>query len=105
MMTARQRNAVLKRMYDYFNSTGRIMTEQEYIHSDGPVRYLAIKKGFRSYNSMVAILKKRYPKWDLAKREKVVKKKVKKEVIEEKVADPLAALAKKRSERVESDDE
>lgn len=97
MMTARQRNTVLKRLYDYFNSAGRIMTEQEYKNSDGPVRYLAIKKSFRSYKSMVAMLEKRYPNWELAKEETPE--------VEEERPNPLEALSKKSEEPEETRDE
>lgn len=86
MATARQKNAALKKVYTYFNGIGKVLTEKEYKESDGPIRFLVIKKLFNGYRGMISSLKRNYPEWELWNPKEEVK------------PDPLAELANKVSD-------
>lgn len=70
-MPTRKRKQMIYRLNKFFEAEGKILTEQEYMaHGRVPFRIGVIKKYLRSWPSMVAYIKTKYPYW----KEETVKK-------------------------------
>jgi hypothetical protein len=60
-MRIRLKNATLKRLIDYFEANGKVMSEKEYMKaSDAPLRMQQVKDMFRNWNCMMVELSNAY---------------------------------------------
>jgi hypothetical protein len=63
MSTVRKRKNMLRKLNQYFESEGKVLTEREYKAVGGPYRIAAINKYIGTWPRMVHFLAFYYPQW------------------------------------------